>query len=141
MSRKKSIYDKDNEKSGLWFISEPGHVESLAEICRTGYADEIDVDRIYYLGRTCQALLISNRKLKEKLNSEREFTKSLKDSVSRFNETLERNNGEFTEEVGIEAGYLIEVIMDHMTEKSYRSKKPNIFQLLIDKFEEVLSKF
>ena len=128
-------------ESAMWFISEPGHVETLAEVCRLGQTDDIDVDRIYWLGKTCRSLFISNSKLKEKLESERKFNLELHNAVKRFNDTLERTLGEVSEEVIIEASYLVEVIFNHTHEDLYKEKKPTIFKLIISKMIEYLTTF
>ena len=121
-------------RNGLWLITEPGNIETLAECCRLGHADENDVDNIYWLGRTCHAFFKTNERLREKLAKSREFTADLNVAVRTFNAAVARNGNEITEEVRYEAEILVEIILKHTEAERYRDKNLGFFQLIVSKF-------
>ena len=71
----------DDPSDGLWFLTEPNHVETLAELARVGNCDDVDVGRVYWLGKTGRSLIKMNKELREKLFEEREFNKAIKSQI------------------------------------------------------------
>lgn len=128
-------HSDNTPNTGLWFITEPGHVETLAEVCRLGQADTIDISRIYWLGKTCRSLIIAGERLKEKLYAEREFNVELRDASKRFNEILINNHNNFNnEEVVIEVQNLVNTILKHTNGKHYKNDKPTLLEFIVSKF-------
>ena len=64
---------KKSQLGEFWFVEDFNHVRMLAESVRINIADEEDVDKIYWLGRSCRRLLAEVKSLEEKLSRETQF--------------------------------------------------------------------
>jgi len=123
-------HSDENQNTGLWFITEPGHVETLAELCRIGQAESIDVDRIYWLGKTSRNLYKQNQKILDKLAVEKLFNAELREAVNDFNLALIENGQNVNEHLEKSAEVLIDKILHHIVGKTYSTKKESIINMI-----------
>ena len=127
-------HSDDDPNHGIWFISEPGHISTLAEYGRTNVLDPIDVDRIYWLGETCRKLLKEVDSLRTKWDIEKQFNTELRKAVNDFSIALLENGDKIDDNMKHSAEILIDKILHHVVGKRYIDKKRSILDYILSIF-------